>query len=106
MPGIDMRQFLFVKFTGCTSLTNIDISESIWSPIPDGSTNCDLSASGCALSEDCVNAILIHAASFLHAGAGTSFYIYLNGGTSAAPTGDGLTAFNELIGNSATVETN
>lgn len=109
-----------VSFAGDSLLTTIDISslDSIGSQI--SLVNCSVLsslnisaltslggnfvASGCAFDAATVNAILAQLVSIAAYGAGQS--VVLNGGTSAAPSGQGIIDKGVLQGRGATVTTN
>ncbi len=87
--------FLFI--TGCTLLTTVTLPHFV--PNNGGS----YSITACALSASTVNAIL---AQFKAAAGFVSGSLDLSGGTSAAPTGQGITDKATLIGRGVTVTTN
>jgi hypothetical protein len=84
-----------LEVSGCTSLTTL-ATHAEWTAL------IGLVVSGCALTESSVNAIL----ATLNSIPGlTGAYIDLSGGTSAAPTGQGITDYGALTlaGNTVTV---
>lgn len=87
----------FMDFHGNTAMTTVSVP--LWLPKNGGSFNF----SGCALSGTAVNHILARAVANAAFVTGT---INLSGGTSAAPSGQGITDKNTLIARGVTVTTN
>lgn len=92
IPNIDLNTLAGgLNLDTNTSLTTVNLSNMVWAPSPEGT----LSAQFCALSQATVNAILVHAATFLP--GITDGEIRLNNGTSAAPSGAGAAAKTALV---------
>lgn len=94
-----------LDFTGCTSLESatIFLNANLSTVIIEGCPNLIyLDAGDCALSEDVVNNILIT----LDNNGLENGEVYLQNGTSSAPTGAGATAASNLMAKGWTVSTN
>lgn len=105
LTSVDMPAF--VDYTG----GNVDMSTNaalttvnlpVWIP-GDGLMH---TFSGCALNVTSVNLILARCVANPNFGITPNSRIFLQGGTSAAPNGQGITDKNTLIGRGATVQTN
>jgi hypothetical protein len=103
--AVDLRTFSSLSFENCSSLHTIDLSRSIWGPISSPMISPPFNASGCALTEACVNAILVRAASFLPL-VNNTISIDISGGTSKAPSGAGAAAYIALTDAGNSVSTN
>lgn len=86
-------------FYGCTALE--DVGANLFDDIPAGAVLTNMFGN-CALSATSVKNILESFVASGRSGLSTS----LAGGTSAAPIGDGLTAYNTLVADSWTIPTN
>lgn len=102
---VDVRQFYNFGLNANTVLQNIDLTHSVWGTLATGFESVSLDASDCALTEDCVNAILVRAASFLPLDQ-NNIQINLLGAGNAAPTGAGLVAKNDLVAAGNSIDTN